>query len=143
MTVRTIVMGIVMAFALGFVGCRSCLAPYETCQPTFIPERGDQCMGELYRCGSTLGGAEQTTSANGDCEECVGGGSVEYYSANGYDAAAELASANNESPYLQASYQTSQSVPAGPYAEPIGAFPDFSASSGNYDFNLRDDSTDY
>ena len=71
--VRTIAMGIVMAFALGFVGCRSCLSPYEYCQPTFVPERGDRCMGELYRCGSVLGGMEQTKSPTDDCEECNGG----------------------------------------------------------------------
>ncbi len=141
MAVRTIVMGIVMAFALGFVGCRSCLAPYDKCQPTFIPERGDQCMGELYRCGSTLGGAEQKSPANGDCEECDGG-TTEYYSANGYDAAAaELASSNAASPYRQASYETAQSVPAGPYAESADAFPEFPAA-GDYNFNLNDDSAE-
>ena len=79
---RIIVMGIVMAFAVGFVGCRACLAPYDYCQPTFIPERGDQCMGELYRCGSVLGGMNRTSNATGDCESC-GGGSVEYYDAQG------------------------------------------------------------
>ena len=73
---RLIVMAIVAAFAVGFVGCRSCLAPYDQCQPTFIPERGDQCMGELYRCGSTLGGMDRLSNATGDCENC-GGGSVE------------------------------------------------------------------
>ena len=75
---RWIVMGIVMAFAIGFVGCRACMAPYDHCQPTFIPERGDQCMGELYRCGSILGGMDRLSNANGECESC-GGGSVEYY----------------------------------------------------------------
>ena len=79
---RMIVMGIVMAFAIGFVGCRSCMAPYDHCQPTFIPERGDQCMGELYRCGSVLGGMNRASNATGDCENC-GGGSVEYYTENG------------------------------------------------------------
>lgn len=79
---RIIVMCIIMAFAVGFVGCRSCLSPYDQCQPTFLPERGDQCMGELYRCGSNLGGLEQRSNATGDCENC-GGGSVEYYSEDG------------------------------------------------------------
>ena len=79
---RMIVIGIVMAFAIGFVGCRSCLAPYDHCQPTFIPERGDQCMGELYRCGSVLGGMNRTSNANGDCESC-GGGNVEYFDTTG------------------------------------------------------------
>ncbi|MBR0226635.1 MAG: hypothetical protein IJL92_11330 [Thermoguttaceae bacterium] len=79
---RMIVMGIVMAFAIGFVGCRSCLAPYDHCQPTFIPERGDQCMGELYRCGSILGGMNRASNATGDCENC-GGGNVEYYTEDG------------------------------------------------------------
>ena len=78
---RKIVMLIVMAFALGFVGCRSCLAPYDSCQPTLVPERGESCMGELYRCGSILGGAQRTANVSGDCEEC-GGGQVEYYAAN-------------------------------------------------------------
>ena len=85
---RMIVMGIIMAFAIGFVGCRSCMAPYDHCQPTFIPERGDQCMGELYRCGSVLGGMNRGSNATGDCESC-GGGNVEYYDAAG----AQLSSA--------------------------------------------------
>ena len=90
---RAIVMGIVVAFALGVVGCRSCLAPYDHCQPTFIPERGDQCMGELYRCGSVLGGMNRTSNATGDCESC-GGGSVEYYDGNGGVVEAPYAESN-------------------------------------------------
>ncbi|MBQ9371896.1 MAG: hypothetical protein IJU03_06875 [Thermoguttaceae bacterium] len=100
---RMIVIGIVMAFAIGFVGCRSCLAPYDHCQPTFIPERGDQCMGELYRCGSVLGGMNRTSNANGDCESC-GGGNVEYFDTTGAELSAapaqtiQSASATNYMP---------------------------------------------
>ena len=79
---RWICLAVIMATVLGFVGCRSCMAPYDQCQPTFIPERGDQCMGELYRCGSILGGMDRHSNVNGDCAEC-GGGSVEYYSEDG------------------------------------------------------------
>ncbi|MBQ9875112.1 MAG: hypothetical protein IJM30_11695 [Thermoguttaceae bacterium] len=96
---RVIIMGIVMAFAVGFVGCRSCLAPYDHCQPTFLPERGDQCMGELYRCGSNLGGMERRTNEDGYCESCCGG-QVEYYSANGETTVVENAS---EAQYAQSS----------------------------------------
>jgi len=79
---RMIVMSIVMAFAIGFVGCRSCMAPYDLCQPTFIPERGDQCMGELYRCGSVLGGMNRLSTPYGGGEDC-GEGSIEYYNEDG------------------------------------------------------------
>lgn len=109
---RMIVLGIVMAFAIGFVGCRSCLAPYDGCQPTFIPERGDQCMGELYRCGSNLGGMNRASNATGDCANC-GGGSVEYYNEDGTTTVA---------PYQENAF----SAPAAP--------------SFNNDFALNDDS---
>lgn len=107
---RMIVMGIVMAFAIGFVGCRACMAPYDHCQPTFVPERGDQCMGELYRCGSILGGMERTSDANGDCENC-GGGSVEYYNEDGssysapYDARTNAAANLSEFAVADDSYE--------------------------------------
>ncbi|MBQ1864721.1 MAG: hypothetical protein II561_08070 [Thermoguttaceae bacterium] len=117
---RIIVMSIIMAFAVGFVGCRSCLAPYDHCQPTFLPERGDQCMGELYRCGSILGGAEQASNVNGDCPEC-GGGTTEYYTPEGTQI--ETAPATNVG--------SVQSAPA--YAENV-----ISAPYGS-DFSLNDD----
>jgi len=152
--VRTIAMGIVMAFALGFVGCRSCLSPYEYCQPTFVPERGDQCMGELYRCGSVLGGMEQTKSPTDDCEECNGGYTEYYGAANAAQSAASgetsiaqtqgTLDAYDANAYSQANYV----APAGSYAG--NAYDASSASSasafGAYpeqnDFSLRDDSGD-
>ena len=160
--VRTIAMGIVMAFALGFVGCRSCLSPYEYCQPTFVPERGDQCMGELYRCGSVLGGMEQTKSPTDDCEEC-NGGYTEYYGGGNVaqnDASNETTIAQTQgtvaaydaNAYAQANYV----APAGAYAgndyavssdASVGAYPQgFAPAYGDAfesnDFNLRDDSGD-
>ncbi len=156
--VRTIAMGIVMAFALGFVGCRACLSPYEYCQPTFVPERGDQCMGELYRCGSVLGGMERTKSPTDDCEEC-NGGSVEYYGP-GNAASAETSIAQTQGAvdaydadaYAQANYV----APAGSYAGndyavssdaatgayPRGFAPSYGSAVESRDFNLRDDSGD-
>ncbi|MDO5310088.1 MAG: hypothetical protein Q4G03_11445 [Planctomycetia bacterium] len=109
---RWIVMGIVMAFAIGFVGCRACMAPYDYCQPTFIPERGDQCMGELYRCGSVLGGMERVSSANGQCESC-GGGSTEYYGALPTQSFANVPS-QDVSAYPDA-LPTPPATAAGPY----------------------------
>lgn len=129
---RTIAMGIVMAFTLGFVGCRSCMAPYEHCQPTFIPERGDQCMGELYRCGSVLGGAERESSEDGSCESC-GGGNVEYYSAsarggaNGVESASasasasQIASSSTLAPHSSAEYAASEYSASPEYSAPRGA----------------------
>ena len=161
--VRTIAMGIVMAFALGFVGCRSCLSPYEYCQPTFVPERGDRCMGELYRCGSVLGGMEQTKSPTDDCEEC-NGGYTEYYgdgnvAQNAASAETSIAQtqgtvgAYEAAPYAQANYV----APAGAYAgndyavssdASVGAYPQgFAPAYGDAfepnDFSLRDDSAEY
>ena len=161
--VRTIAMGIVMAFALGFVGCRSCLSPYEYCQPTFVPERGDQCMGELYRCGSVLGGMEQTKSPTDDCEECNGGYTEYYGAANAAQTAASgetsiaqtqgtVGAYDDANPYAQANYV----APAGAYAgndyavssdASVGAYPQgFAPAYGDAfesnDFNLRDDSGD-
>jgi hypothetical protein len=160
--VRTIAMGIVMAFALGFVGCRSCLSPYEYCQPTFVPERGDRCMGELYRCGSVLGGMEQTKSPTDECEEC-NGGYTEYYGAakaSQNDVAAETTIAQAQgtvdayeaTPYAQANYVAPADAYAGnDYAvsseASVGAYPQgFAPAYGDAfeenDFNLRDDSGD-
>ena len=161
--VRKIAMGIVMAFALGFVGCRSCLSPYEYCQPTFVPERGDQCMGELYRCGSVLGGMEQTKSPTDDCEECNGGYTDYYGAANAAQTAASgetsiaqtqgtVGAYDDANPYAQANYV----APAGAYAgndyavssdASVGAYPQgFAPAYGDAfesnDFNLRDDSGD-
>ena len=75
-----LVLTIVFAFAVGLVGCRSCWGPNDHCQPTFVPEAGDECMGELYRNGSILGGMERRDggcsgcggSANGECSSCSG-----------------------------------------------------------------------
>ena len=132
---RKIVMGIIMAFALGVVGCRMCMSPYDYCQPTLVPERGDVCMGELYRCGSVLGGVNQHASPDGECKEC-NGGSVEYYSASGY-AGAETSVAQTES-YASPSYAQESPAYAGNYAPtPVGAYQtaggeDFSLSEGAY-----------
>ena len=79
---KTVLM-IVFTFAVGLVGCRSCWGPYDHCQPTFVPEAGDECMGELYRNGSILGGMER----RGNCSTCssCGGGSFDYgYADYGY-----------------------------------------------------------
>ncbi len=64
-------------------------------------------MGELYRCGSNLGGANQQSNANGYCENC-GGGSVEYYSEDGQQvtvlqdaSATEVQTAAPLAPYAQ------------------------------------------
>ncbi len=159
--VRTIAMGIVMAFALGFVGCRSCLSPYEYCQPTFVPERGDQCMGELYRCGSILGGMEQTKSPNDDCEECNGGYTEYYGAANAASQAASDASALAQTQETVGAYgadprPASYVAPANgrvgndydvSSSASIGAYPrefapSYGAAAESSDFNLRDDSGD-
>ncbi|MDO5554593.1 MAG: hypothetical protein Q4G68_12620 [Planctomycetia bacterium] len=58
---------IVMA---AWMGCRSCGAPYDSCQPTFVPEHGDQCMGELYRAGSVMGGMKRTEPSETGCKSC-------------------------------------------------------------------------
>lgn len=132
---RIIVMGIIMAFAVGFVGCRSCLAPWDHCQPTFLPERGDQCMGELYRCGSNLGGMQQHSNANGYCENC-GGGSVEYYSEDG----SQISSAQVGEPQQVAvatNLQTAQQ--AAPYAQEVNQSGLQSASYETQDFSLNND----
>lgn len=63
---------IIFAFAVGLVGCRACWGPYDHCQPTFVPEAGDCCMGELYRNGSSLGGMERRCGENGCCGSCSG-----------------------------------------------------------------------
>lgn len=69
---QKIVIVIVFSFSVGLVGCRSCWGPYDRCQPTFVPEAGDQCMGELYRNGSVLGGMDRRTNESG-CSSCAGG----------------------------------------------------------------------
>ena len=74
---RKTIIVIVFTFAVGLVGCRSCWGPYDRCQPTFVPEAGDQCMGELYRNGSILGGMERRNGASG-CATCGGGASSDY-----------------------------------------------------------------
>ncbi len=146
---RKIVMAIVMAFAVGFVGCRACLAPYDCCQPTFLPERGDQCMGELYRCGSILGGMDRSSNANGYCESC-GGGSVEYYSASEFGASA-VSSGASESIQLAStqpdSSQAATQIPAemdvdSRYVARQTSF-DMTAESSNVSgFTLNDDSSE-
>lgn len=84
---------IVFAFAVGLVGCRACWGPYDRCQPTFVPEAGDQCMGELYRNGSVLGGMERRTNESG-CSSCAGGvadGSEAAMPANYYESSEAVA----------------------------------------------------
>ncbi len=68
---KTVLM-IVFTFAVGLVGCRSCWGPYDHCQPTFVPEAGDECMGDLYRNGSILGGMERRGNCS-SCSACAGG----------------------------------------------------------------------
>ncbi len=141
---RRIVMAVVMAFAVGFVGCRACLAPYDCCQPTFLPERGDQCMGELYRCGSILGGMDRSSNANGYCESC-GGGSVEYYSASEFGGSA-VSSSVMESTQL-ASSQTATQIPTAidsdsRYVARQASFNATAESSNVSGFALNDDSSE-
>ncbi len=141
---RRIVMAVVMAFAVGFVGCRACLAPYDCCQPTFLPERGDQCMGELYRCGSILGGMDRSSNANGYCESC-GGGSVEYYSASEFGGSA-VSSNVMESTQL-ASSQTATQIPTeinsdSRYVARQASFDATAESSNVLGFALNDDSSE-
>ena len=141
---RRIVMAVVMAFAVGFVGCRACLAPYDCCQPTFLPERGDQCMGELYRCGSILGGMDRSSNANGYCESC-GGGNVEYYSASEFGGSA-VSSSVMESTQL-ASSQTATQIPAvidsdSRYVARQASFDATAESSNVSGFALNDDSSE-
>ena len=141
---RRIVMAVVMAFAVGFVGCRACLAPYDCCQPTFLPERGDQCMGELYRCGSILGGMDRSSNANGYCESC-GGGNVEYYSASEFGGSA-VSSSVMESTQL-ASSQTATQIPTAidsdsRYVARQASFNATAESSNVSGFALNDDSSE-
>lgn len=72
---RKVNLVIIVLLALGLVGCRACYSPYEMCQPTFNPQRGDRCMGELYRAGSVLGGQERASNDN-ECKSCTGGDSL-------------------------------------------------------------------
>jgi len=139
---RKIVMAIVMAFAVGFVGCRACLAPYDRCQPTFLPERGDQCMGELYRCGSILGGVDHTSNANGYCESC-GGGSVEYYSASEFGGTATATSASFETQLASSGAATQIPSTIESDARFVARQTSFNASdvsSNGASFTLNDDS---
>jgi len=64
---------IVFVFSVGLAGCRACWGPYDHCQPTFVPEAGDKCMGDLYRNGSVLGGMDRRSNSSG-CATCSGGG---------------------------------------------------------------------
>jgi len=139
---RKLVMAIVMAFAVGFVGCRACLAPYDHCQPTFLPERGDQCMGELYRCGSILGGVDHASNANGYCESC-GGGNVEYYSASEFGGTA--VTSNDVDETRLASSQSATQIPStvengSRYVARQASFDLSSDSSQVTGFMLNDDS---
>lgn len=112
-------------------------------------------MGELYRCGSVLGGMERTKSPTDDCEECnggyteyYGGGNVAQNAASGETTIAQAQGtldAYDANAYSQANYV----APAGAYAgnaydvsteASIGAYPG-DAFEGN-EFNLRDDSGD-
>lgn len=76
--VRTINGMMIILVVLGVVGCRACRSPYDTCQPTFHPQKGgacgqEECYGELYRAGSIFGGEEQTQNEDADCKSCSGG----------------------------------------------------------------------
>ena len=120
-------------------------------------------MGELYRCGSVLGGMEQTKSPTDDCEECNGGYTEYYGAANAAQTAASgetsiaqtqgtVGAYDDANPYAQANYV----APVGAYAgndyavssdASVGAYPQgFAPAYGDAvepnDFNLRDDSGD-
>ncbi|MDD3587541.1 MAG: hypothetical protein PHQ75_10205 [Thermoguttaceae bacterium] len=75
---RTVSFSIILLLGLGLAGCRACYSPYETCQPTFVPERGDKCMGELYRSGSVLGGMNRTKNDK-ECKSCQSTSEVNQY----------------------------------------------------------------
>lgn len=64
---------------LAAAGCRSCYAPYDNCQPTFVPERGDCCMGELYRTGSVFVNENNRIDHSAECKTCGMTGSREDY----------------------------------------------------------------
>lgn len=88
-------------------------------------------MGELYRCGSVLGGMERHSDANGDCENC-GGGSVEYY------ATSEGQSFDAETLVQDGAY-AKQAPVAAPYANTASQGEIRSASYGVDEFSLNDD----
>ena len=75
---RTVSFSIILLLGLGLAGCRACYSPYETCQPTFVPERGDKCMGELYRSGSVLGGMDRIKNDK-ECKSCQSTSEVNQY----------------------------------------------------------------
>lgn len=109
---KTVLM-IVFSFAVGLVGCRSCWGPYDRCQPTFVPEAGDQCMGELYRNGSVLGGMERRGNCGG-CSACASGVAEADYgylsdAAYDYGSDASYAAPGNLSNYSEAG--TTQPLP--------------------------------
>ena len=95
------VLMIVFSFAVGLVGCRSCWGPYDYCQPTFVPEAGDECMGALYRNGSILGGMERRGNCS-SCEACSGGVSgynAGYGYTEGYETSYDGAYVEQEGSY--------------------------------------------
>ncbi len=105
-----IVLAIVFTFAVGLVGCRSCWGPYDKCQPTFVPEAGDECMGELYRNGSILGGMQRRDGGCSECSECSGGFSDDY-SAYGYEGGTMDDGTSTELPPQEVNKSLEQSAP--------------------------------
>jgi len=101
-------------------------------------------MGELYRCGSILGGVDHASNANGYCESC-GGGNVEYYSASEYGGTATAGVGVDETQL--ASSRSATQIPsevenASRYVARQASFStsnDFSNASG---FVLNDDSNE-
>ncbi len=63
---------ILLVLGVSFIGCRACYSPYDRCQPTFVPERGDQCRGELYRSGSVFLDPNHEVDHDDGCKECGG-----------------------------------------------------------------------
>lgn len=110
---RNAVIMTVFAFAVGLVGCRSCWGPYDRCQPTFVPEAGDQCMGELYRNGSILGGMGRRNSETG-CAACGSGISSDFT-----DESAAFSQVNHEE-YAPNELTAPSSAPT---ASAVGAAP--------------------
>lgn len=69
---RNILLFIGVVLFISFTGCRSCYSPYDYCQPTFVPERGDSCMNELYRSGSIFVDPQKSVDTRSGCKTCSG-----------------------------------------------------------------------
>ena len=113
---------VVFILAMGLAGCRSCYTPYDFCQPTFVPEQGDCCMGELYRYGSILGGMNR--QGNPDCPTCSGeGDTLDLFSesVNSTQYADQYSGQQVMSDNM-APQRTQQALPQAGYGKPAGIY---------------------